>query len=149
MLEPSDARKQREVANKAHLEKKAHAVAAKKQRAAAKKQAAAAQKQHECEIHQHETTASTTTTSKRTCRVQGDEDPASDDDDEDLPSCLHPDNPSNFLKLGHALRLLLGREVTDDQIDEADQLLCEYCQELVEVSLIDLCQTSYINLFYL
>lgn len=149
MLEPSDARKQREAANKARLEKKARAVAAKKQRAAAKKQAAAAQKQHEREIRQHETTASTTTTSKRTRRVQGDEDPASDDDDEDLPSCLHPDDPSNFLKLGHALRLLLGHEVTDDQIDEADQLLREYCQELVEVSLIDLCQTSYINLFYL
>lgn len=52
MLEPSDARKQPEAANKARLQKKAHAVAAKKQRVAAKKQAAAAQKQHEREIHQ-------------------------------------------------------------------------------------------------
>jgi hypothetical protein len=56
-----------------------------------------------------------------------------DDNDNDLPSCLHPDDPANFLKLSQALQLLLARTLTDEDISEASILLSEYCSELVTV----------------
>jgi hypothetical protein len=50
------------------------------------------------------------------------------------PSSLHPDDPANFLKLCEALKILVAREITDDQIETARGLLQSYCQELVYVS---------------
>jgi hypothetical protein len=48
---------------------------------------------------------------------------------------LHPNDPSNFLKLCTAIRILLRRQLTDSQIDHADRLLREYCTELISVRL--------------
>jgi hypothetical protein len=67
---------------------------------------------------------------KRTENAAGGE---SDGDDSDQPPCLHPDDPANFLLLSRALRILLARELTEDQVREADDLLRKYCSELVEV----------------
>jgi hypothetical protein len=47
---------------------------------------------------------------------------------------LHPDDPANFLKLSAALRLLVHRRLTDCHIDRAEQLIREYCTELLPVS---------------
>lgn len=65
-------------------------------------------------------------------RSRRDED---DDDDEPEPVYpnLHPRDPGNFFKLSAALKLLLGRKITDMDIDTADALLREYCVELMEV----------------
>jgi hypothetical protein len=46
---------------------------------------------------------------------------------------LHPSDPSNFLKLCAAIRILLRRRLTDPDIDHADRLLREYCTELISV----------------
>ena len=46
---------------------------------------------------------------------------------------LHPDDPSNFLKLCAAIRILLRRRLTDSDIDCADRLIREYCTELISV----------------
>lgn len=51
-----------------------------------------------------------------------------------LPSLLHPQDVSNFLKLSTALRILLSGSITEDQLVEADRLIREYCTELLEVS---------------
>ena len=48
---------------------------------------------------------------------------------------LHSDDPANFLKLSMAIRILIKRTITDDDIDEADWLLCEYNTELIKVCL--------------
>ena len=50
------------------------------------------------------------------------------------PSNLHPDDPANFLKLCTALKILVARQVTTDQIETAQKLLESYCKELVSVS---------------
>jgi len=47
---------------------------------------------------------------------------------------LHPDDPGNFLRLSAALRLLVRRRLTDTHIDHAEQLIREYCSELLPVS---------------
>ena len=39
------------------------------------------------------------------------------------PSNLHPDDPANLLKLCTALKNLVARQITDDQIDTAQKLL--------------------------
>jgi hypothetical protein len=62
----------------------------------------------------------------------GSEDEA--EDDSGKPANLHPDDPTNFAKLIMAIKLLLSNPVTDEQLDEGDRLLREYCWELVEVS---------------
>jgi multidrug efflux pump subunit AcrA (membrane-fusion protein) len=49
---------------------------------------------------------------------------------------LHPDDPGNFLRLSAALRLLVRRRLTDTHIDRAEQLIREYCTELLLVSLL-------------
>ena len=49
------------------------------------------------------------------------------------PSNLHPDDPANLLKLCTALKNLVARQITDDQIDTAQKLLESYCKELVSV----------------
>ncbi|KAI0685851.1 hypothetical protein C8T65DRAFT_835719 [Cerioporus squamosus] len=46
---------------------------------------------------------------------------------------MHPRDLSNFLKLSHALRLLLVEELTVSDIAAADRLLREYCTELLEL----------------
>ncbi|KAL0959458.1 hypothetical protein HGRIS_014962 [Hohenbuehelia grisea] len=61
-----------------------------------------------------------------------------DNDDEDpneglRDPNLHTDDPFNFFKLSRALRLLLAREITVEEADEADLLLREYCIELIEL----------------
>ncbi|KIM79981.1 hypothetical protein PILCRDRAFT_89847 [Piloderma croceum F 1598] len=67
----------------------------------------------------------------------------SDEDDSEQPSCLHPDDPANFLMLLKALRILLGRELTEEQIDEADKLLCEYCSDLVDLYGTDMIRPNH------
>jgi hypothetical protein len=54
--------------------------------------------------------------------------------DDTRPSNLHPDDPAHFLKLSMALKLLVSREITDEQLEHAGQLLRCYCQDLVRVS---------------
>ena len=46
---------------------------------------------------------------------------------------LHPSNPTNFLKLCTAIRILLHHQLTDANIDYADRLIREYCTELILV----------------
>lgn len=60
---------------------------------------------------------------------------AQDDEahDEATPANLHPHDPGNFLKLCRAIRILVGRRITEGELQEADQLLREYCYELVKV----------------
>ncbi|EDR11390.1 uncharacterized protein LACBIDRAFT_323939 [Laccaria bicolor S238N-H82] len=140
MPDPVAARRQRDTANKAHIDKKVRAAETRKQKAAAKKSMTEQrQAQDNTRNSQPEQTLSTTLDNTSTTnhaamkrsRRPPDEDVDSQDEDEDLPSCLHPDDPANFLKLGQALRLFLAREISDAQIDVADGLLREYCQELV------------------
>jgi hypothetical protein len=52
------------------------------------------------------------------------------------PSRLHPSDPGNFLKLCTALKILLSRKITNALLDQADNLIREYCLELVEVRLL-------------
>lgn len=56
------------------------------------------------------------------------------DDLEDPKFSLHPDDPANFLKLSAALRILIQRKLSDDDIDRADTLIREYNVELIHVS---------------
>jgi hypothetical protein len=46
---------------------------------------------------------------------------------------LHPNDPSNFLKLCAAIRILLRRQFTDSDVDRAERLIREYCTELISV----------------
>ena len=48
--------------------------------------------------------------------------------------CLNPKDPANFLKLASALNIFLSDTLTDNQINEADNLIQEYNVELIEVS---------------
>ena len=48
---------------------------------------------------------------------------------------LHLDDPSNFLKLCTAIRILLRHWFTDSEIDCADRLIHKYCTELISVRL--------------
>ena len=50
--------------------------------------------------------------------------------------CLDPKDPANFLKLASSLNILLSDTLTDDQINEADNLIREYNVELIKVSRI-------------
>lgn len=58
---------------------------------------------------------------------------ADNEDDANLKYKLHPDNPGNFLKLCCMLRLLMRHTVSDDDVNRADTLICEYCTELIWV----------------
>lgn len=73
---------------------------------------------------------SATKTTRKRPRQQVTDD---EDSDEEAASRLHPDDPDNFVKLSTALRLLLSRELEEDDIETADELLREYCTELIEV----------------
>ena len=46
---------------------------------------------------------------------------------------LHPDDPHNFLKLCAALHILVRHRLTTKDIDHAEDLICEYCKELILV----------------
>ncbi len=70
---------------------------------------------------------------KKHAAGEDEEEDGDDDDDENTPSCLHPDDPANFLKLSQALRLLMSRQITETQIGQAEALLRDYCQELIEL----------------
>ena len=48
---------------------------------------------------------------------------------------LHPRDLDSFLKLSSALTLFLSDELTAEDVEKADQLLREYCIELLEVSI--------------
>lgn len=58
-----------------------------------------------------------------------------DDDAEgdELPATLHPDDPANFMKLCDAIRILLAPSLTDMDINKGDDLLRDYCTELITV----------------
>lgn len=68
-------------------------------------------------------------------RARRNEDASLEDEahDEATPANLHPQDPTNFLKLCQAVRLLIGRNVKEQDLREADLLLRDYCQELVKV----------------
>jgi hypothetical protein len=142
MGEPEAARAQRQQANNARVEKKRKEAEAKKLAAAAKKGKKRADATQQPQVAedvfsvidaQGAHTGIASTQPKRKRRRQHPADGNESEEDEDTPPCLHPDDPANFLKLGRAMRILLSREITDDQIEEADALLREYNQELVDV----------------
>jgi hypothetical protein len=61
---------------------------------------------------------------------------------------LHPDDPKNFLKLCSALCILTQRRLLDSDINQAEQLLREYCSELIPVSFTSLCCQCCANALY-
>jgi len=63
--------------------------------------------------------------------VEDEED--ADENGDNTPFSLHPDDPANFLKLSCALKILTRRWLWEDEIDESDCLLREYCTELLKV----------------
>ncbi|KDQ54236.1 hypothetical protein JAAARDRAFT_60664 [Jaapia argillacea MUCL 33604] len=56
-----------------------------------------------------------------------------EDEDGDIPCHLDPRDPSNFLKLSAALRLLLSEKITEVDLEGADKPIREYCTELIEL----------------
>jgi hypothetical protein len=58
------------------------------------------------------------------------------DDFDKLEPARHPEDPANFLKLCMALHILVKHTLLDHNITEADFFLCEYCTELIWVSII-------------
>jgi len=63
---------------------------------------------------------------------------------------IHSDDLSHFFKLSKSLQLLIGRTITNTQIDEAEVLLRGYCLELLTVSLtaVNCLQNKDINSAY-
>lgn len=70
--------------------------------------------------------------------IFADNDDHEEDDSHQLPN-LHPNDPANFFKLSKALQILLARELSTADVEEADVLLREYCIELSQVRLSYLC----------
>jgi hypothetical protein len=146
MLDPNEARKQREKANRERQQRKSKASAQQKTRTAARKVAKdglpttpTADEPFPADIAVHTVDGPSRVNMNRKRprqTLQQDGEDINDEDDEDTPSGLHPDDPANFLKLCRALRLLMSRKITDQQINEADQLLRSYCLELIEVSFL-------------
>jgi hypothetical protein len=54
--------------------------------------------------------------------------------DKARPLNLDPQDPGNFLKLSKALQILVLWTITEEELVVADQLLHEYCTELITVS---------------
>lgn len=78
-----------------------------------------------------------------------------EDADANLKFSLHPDDPANFLKLCAALRILIRRKLSDDDISQAERLISQYCGELIHVSfiyfamvLINLASSSFMDLVH-
>jgi hypothetical protein len=120
MLDPDEARAQREKANRERLQRKSKATTSQ----AARKAAAEGLPL---------TSDADEGTRRKRIRQTVPNDGEDIEDDEDTPSGLHPDDPGNFLKLCQALRLLISRRITDQQINQADELLRSYCLELIKV----------------
>jgi hypothetical protein len=53
-----------------------------------------------------------------------------------LKFCLHPDDPANFLKLSTALIILTKTSITSEELVVANNLLWEYCTELIMVTAV-------------
>ncbi|KAJ3536169.1 hypothetical protein NMY22_g6153 [Coprinellus aureogranulatus] len=129
LSDPQIADQQRKAAIKSRLDKKARDDQAKKEKAAAKRAAAAAAKAAKKQSNKRQRTddnAPVTPTDPSAPPVA-----EADDDDNLVASCLHPDDPRNFLKLAWALRILMKREIADWEIDQAEELLSSYCTELL------------------
>lgn len=47
---------------------------------------------------------------------------------------LHPDDPDNFFKLSHFIKLVLAHSLTSADVDKAEELIRSYCIQLIEVS---------------
>ncbi|RXW14412.1 hypothetical protein EST38_g11447 [Candolleomyces aberdarensis] len=120
MSSPELARTQRANAIQARLNKKKKAAQARKKKAAAKKSGS---------VPTPNLPNSDPSVSQP--RGAGDREDGDDEVDDDLPSCLHPDDPANFMKLSQALRLLLQRQLSDHDINVAEELLRSYCTELI------------------
>jgi hypothetical protein len=46
---------------------------------------------------------------------------------------LHPDDPNNFFKLSHFIKLVLAHSLTTADVDKAEDLIRSYCIQLSEV----------------
>ena len=62
-----------------------------------------------------------------------DEDAEAGVDSNGPSSLLHPRDLGNFFKLCSALIKFLSHELTEDDLSEGDNLIREYCIELLEV----------------
>lgn len=141
MGDPAIARTQRRHAIDSRMEKKRKDAETKKRAAAAKRDKLKPGDVNEPGVSAGDITltpnAPSGVQSGAPNRKRRRQNPATNDDsedDEDTPPVLHPDDPAHFLKLSRALRILLAREITEDQIDEADVLLRTYTSEIVNVS---------------
>ncbi|KAG2048597.1 hypothetical protein BDR06DRAFT_975895 [Suillus hirtellus] len=54
-----------------------------------------------------------------------------EDADANLKFLLHPNDPANFLKLCAALQILIRWKLSNDDISQAEQLISQYCGELI------------------
>lgn len=139
MGDPEAARTQRVklIAQRAQrkLKARARAAATRLAKEAAKVAPAAAGPQHLDDVFGNQAEQADAAAPRRKRRRRNNADDNDSSDDEDAPPALHPDDPANFLKLGHALRLLLGKEITNEELGEAEQQLREYTSELVQVNL--------------
>ncbi|KAG2121277.1 hypothetical protein DEU56DRAFT_918279 [Suillus clintonianus] len=52
---------------------------------------------------------------------------------DDLKFSLHPEDPANFLKLSAALHILIKHQLSNKDLDEADQLIHDYCTMLLNL----------------
>lgn len=126
---------QRKASIKSRVEKKTKDDQAKKERAAAKaaaKAAAAAAARRGRDL----AAGSSTTTNPLPLENQAGSGSApvdQNDEEEPIASCLHPDDIPHFLKLSRALQLLLRRDIAEFEVNEAEQLLRDYCTELISV----------------
>ena len=62
--------------------------------------------------------------------------------EEELKFARHPDDTANFLKLSRALRMLIKHSLSNDDINNADTLLREYCTELITVRITAIMYTK-------
>lgn len=143
MADPEVAREQRAARIQGRADRKKKADDAKKAKAEAAK---AAKEAKAVQAQQQKATGSRATTNTsslppppapgpRQKKKKAPPEGAEEEEDDTIP-CLHPDDPANFLKLSKALRILLARAITNQQIDEAFDLLSRYCAELVAVCLM-------------
>lgn len=56
-----------------------------------------------------------------------------DDEDDDGPEKLSPDDPAHFLLLSMTLKLWIRREITEEQIQSGQDSLLQYLNGLIEV----------------
>jgi len=66
-------------------------------------------------------------------QVQAAPDEHNDEADQNDKFLLHPEDPTNFLKLCAALRVLVRHRITDSDIDTVDRLLRNYYTELIPI----------------